>query len=70
MNSVAEFSRPQVADEIGLKRLEFSFEADEGERSALAARFELQSLEHLSAAVSVIRSDKTCLLYTSPSPRD
>ena len=59
MNSVAEFSRPQVADEIGLKRLEFSFEADEGERSALAARFELQSLEHLSAAVSVIRSDKT-----------
>ena len=59
MNNAAEFSRPQVADEIGLKRLDFSFEADEGERNALAARFELHSLEHLSAVVSVIRSDKT-----------
>ena len=59
MNDVAEFSRPQIADEIDLKGLEISFEADEAERKALAARFELQSLENLS-----------CLLYTSPSPRD
>jgi len=59
MNDVAEFSRPQIADEIDLKGIEVSFEADEPERKALAARFELQSLEHLSAVLSVIRSDKT-----------
>ena len=59
MNDVAEFSRPQIADEIDLKGIEVSFEADEAERKALAARFELQSLEHLSAVLSVIRSDKT-----------
>ena len=59
MNDVAEFSRPQIADEIDLKGLEVSFEADEAERKALAARFELQSLENLSAVLTVNRSDKT-----------
>jgi hypothetical protein len=62
MSDTVEFSRPQVADEIGPKKLEFSFEADETERNALAARFELQSLEYLSAALSVMRSDKTAIV--------
>jgi uncharacterized metal-binding protein YceD (DUF177 family) len=59
MSGAMEFSRPQAADEIAGEALERSFEADAAERAALAERFDLVSLDDLSATLVVKRSGKS-----------
>jgi len=50
-----EFSRPVRIDTIGTAPRALTVEADEAERAALAGRFELVSVEHLSAEIEIVR---------------
>lgn len=53
MGRVSEFSRPVRIDTIGAAPRELALEADEGERAALARRFDIASLEELTARASL-----------------
>ncbi len=50
-----EFSRPLALDRIGSSALSQTLEASSDERAALAARFDLQALNHLTARLTVRR---------------
>jgi len=51
-----EFARPQRLDQIGAGESQVSVEADAAEREALAARFDLQSIDRLEADYRLKRS--------------
>lgn len=50
-----EFSRPQLADTIGAESRGVVVEAEEGERAALAKRFDLIAIERLCGAFALRR---------------
>lgn len=50
-----EFSRPVALDSLGSAARQMSIEADEGERAALARRFDLVALDRLAAEARVWR---------------
>ncbi|HVF95388.1 MAG TPA: DUF177 domain-containing protein [Sphingomonas sp.] len=52
-----EFSRPERVDTIGERQRAIEISADEGERAALAARFDLVAIERLDAQLSVWREN-------------
>ena len=54
---MSEFARPVRIDAIGNEAREIAIEADAAERAALARRFEIASLQSLSATASVVRRD-------------
>lgn len=54
-----EFSRPVRIGTLGTAPRTMSIEADAGERAALAARFDLQAIEVLSADAAVSRQGET-----------
>src|SRR4051812_15393176 len=54
-----EFSRLVRIDSLGAGPRLLSIEADDGERAALAARFELQAIGQLSAELSLTREGET-----------
>ncbi|HEY0411792.1 MAG TPA: DUF177 domain-containing protein [Allosphingosinicella sp.] len=55
----AEFSRPVRADTIGAEARSLAIEADAAERSALARRFGLMSIERLAAEAALSRHGET-----------
>jgi uncharacterized metal-binding protein YceD (DUF177 family) len=54
--STPEFSRTFRRDEIGERARDVRIEADEAERAALARRFDLQSLDALTGAATIVRN--------------
>ena len=54
-----EFSRPVRADTLGTAPRALSIGANPEERAALAARFGLQAIDHLSAEAELTRSGET-----------
>lgn len=58
-----EWSRPERLDAIGERDKPVHIEADEGERIALARRFELKAVERLAADL-VVRRDAAGVLVT------
>jgi uncharacterized metal-binding protein YceD (DUF177 family) len=54
--SAPEFSRPLRIDTLGASPHQFSIEADQGERTALARRFGLEAIDALSADLSLTRN--------------
>jgi len=56
MTAPVEFSRPVRIDTIGAERRPLTIEADAGERAALARRFDLPAIDHLSAVLSLTRT--------------
>jgi uncharacterized metal-binding protein YceD (DUF177 family) len=57
--SAPEFSRPVRVDTLGGGARPLSIGANEAERAALAARFGLEGIEHLSAEAELTRSGET-----------
>ncbi len=55
MSVTPEFSRPLAADSIGVDGQQRRIEADEGEREALARRFDLLALDRLEASLELRR---------------
>jgi uncharacterized metal-binding protein YceD (DUF177 family) len=58
-----EFSRPISMAEIGVGAVERTIEANEGERAALATRFDLLSLDRLSATLNLHREGETFMVH-------
>jgi uncharacterized metal-binding protein YceD (DUF177 family) len=56
MSEASEFSRPVRIDTIGESPRAKRIEADAAERDALAKRFDLQAIDHLSAELNLSRS--------------
>lgn len=57
MTTSPEFSRPIAVDRIGRDGKTFSIEADASERAGLARRFDLVSLDRLTAEIKLKRID-------------
>ena len=55
MTAATEFSRPVRLDTLGERPVERAIEADEPERAALAARFDLLALERLEGRFAIAR---------------
>lgn len=56
MNPAPEFSRPIRTDSLGGTPRQMSIEANEQERGALAKRFGILEIQHLSAEAAITRS--------------
>ena len=56
--TVPEFSRPVRLDTLGEASRELKVEADEGERAALARRFDLVAIHRLEANAALVRKNE------------
>ena len=62
MDHIVEFSRPVIADKIGVDSMSMECKAKEDELTSLVARFDLVSLESLMFSLKFKRSETTGII--------